>query len=73
LSREKKKVVFPCDKNEIELGRDPQCDVPLDFPMISWRHARLARAPEGILVEDLGSRNGSLAICKPIDSRRLHC
>ena len=43
----------------MEIGRDPQCDMPLAFPMISWRHARLTRAPEGIFVEDLGSRNGT--------------
>jgi ABC-type multidrug transport system ATPase subunit/ABC-type multidrug transport system permease subunit len=45
--------------NVMEIGRDPQCDVPLEFPMVSWRHARLTRAPEGIFVEDLGSRNGT--------------
>jgi ABC-type multidrug transport system ATPase subunit/ABC-type multidrug transport system permease subunit len=45
--------------NTMEIGRDPQCDVPLAFPMVSWRHARLTRAPEGILVEDLDSRNGT--------------
>ena len=43
----------------MEIGRDPQCDVPLAFPMVSWRHARLTRAAEGILVEDLDSRNGT--------------
>jgi len=43
----------------MEAGRDPGCDIPLDFPMVSWRHARLTRTPEGILVEDLGSRNGT--------------
>jgi len=45
--------------NTMVIGRDPQSDVPLDFPMISWQHARLTRAPEGILVEDLNSRNGT--------------
>jgi ABC-type multidrug transport system ATPase subunit/ABC-type multidrug transport system permease subunit len=45
--------------NTMEIGRDPQCDVPLAFPMVSWRHARFTRAPEGILVEDLDSRNGT--------------
>jgi len=45
--------------NSMEAGRDPGCDIPLDFPMVSWRHARLTRTPEGILVEDLGSRNGT--------------
>jgi ABC-type multidrug transport system ATPase subunit/ABC-type multidrug transport system permease subunit len=43
----------------MEAGRDPGCDIPLDLPMVSWRHARLTRTPEGILVEDLGSRNGT--------------
>jgi ABC-type multidrug transport system ATPase subunit len=43
----------------MEAGRDPKCDIPLDFPMVSWRHARLTRTPAGILVEDLGSRNGT--------------
>ena len=52
-------VSFPAGKRRIEIGRDPQCDVPLPFPMVSWRHARLTRAPEGVLVEDLGSRNGT--------------
>jgi ABC-type multidrug transport system ATPase subunit/pSer/pThr/pTyr-binding forkhead associated (FHA) protein len=41
------------------VGRDPGCDVPLSYPTISWHHARLTRVPEGILVEDLNSRNGT--------------
>ena len=46
-------------KTVMVLGRDPQCDLPLDFPMVSWHHARLTRDANGILVEDLGSRNGT--------------
>ena len=45
--------------NTMVIGRDPQSDLPLEFPMISWRHARLTREAGGILVEDLGSRNGT--------------
>lgn len=45
--------------NSMVIGRDPQADVPLDFPMVSWHHARLTREAGGILVEDLGSRNGT--------------
>ena len=41
------------------IGRDPQCDQPLDHPMVSWHHARLSRTPQGMLVEDLGSLNGT--------------
>lgn len=47
------------DRNVMLLGRDPQCDHPLDSPMISWHHAQLTRAPEGLFVEDLGSLNGT--------------
>ena len=41
------------------IGRDPQCDQPLDHPMVSWHHARLSRTPHGVVVEDLGSLNGT--------------
>ena len=57
-------VSFSSDS--MEAGRDPDCDIPLpDFPMVSWRHARLTRTPEGILVEDLGSRNGTYRQWRP--------
>jgi len=45
--------------NEMVLGRDASCDHVLDFPMISRRHARLRRANGQILLEDLGSGNGT--------------
>jgi ABC-type multidrug transport system ATPase subunit/predicted component of type VI protein secretion system len=41
------------------IGRDPSCDCPLDYPMISWRHAEIAREGAGVFVSDLGSRNGT--------------
>ncbi len=45
--------------NTMVIGRDPQADLKLDYPMVSWRHAKLTREAGGILVEDLGSRNGT--------------
>jgi ABC transport system ATP-binding/permease protein len=41
------------------LGRDPQSELVLDHPMISWRHARLTRSADNFIVEDLGSTNGT--------------
>jgi ABC-type multidrug transport system ATPase subunit/pSer/pThr/pTyr-binding forkhead associated (FHA) protein len=44
---------------EMTFGRDPQCDQPLNYPMISWRHARLFRAGDSVFAEDLHSANGT--------------
>ncbi|MGA7651530.1 MAG: FHA domain-containing protein, partial [Terracidiphilus sp.] len=52
-----KKVPFR--GTSMEMGRDPQADVPLPYPMVSWRHARLTRTEQGMFVEDLNSRNGT--------------
>lgn len=52
-----KKVPF--SGTSMEIGRDPQADIPLPYPMVSWRHARLTRTDQGIFVEDLNSRNGT--------------
>ena len=44
----------------ILLGRDPSCDVCLALPQVSARHARLTcQAGGNVLVEDLGSTNGT--------------
>jgi ABC-type multidrug transport system ATPase subunit len=48
------------------IGRDPMCDHPLDYPMISWHHARIARTSDGLFVEDLNSRNGTFVEGKRI-------
>jgi two-component system, NtrC family, response regulator AtoC len=42
---------------EIVIGRDPGCDIPLDSPKISRRHARVLAGPP-VTVQDLGSTNG---------------
>lgn len=46
---------------EVLVGRDPQCSVVLDDDRLSRRHARLRRQAAGWLLEDLGSKNGTLA------------
>ena len=51
------------------IGRDPRCDQPLNYPMISWHHARLSRSAGNIFVEDLGSLNGTFVDGKRIKGR----
>lgn len=44
---------------QIFLGRDPSCQVHLDHPVVSWRHAELSRQGNGYAIRDLGSANGT--------------
>lgn len=43
----------------VELGRDPRLEAALEDDQISRRHARLTPSGDGILIEDLGSLNGT--------------
>lgn len=50
------------------IGRDAGCEIPVDDPSTSRRHARFVPTPQGFIVEDLGSKNGTLvnnAPCTP--------
>jgi len=55
--------------DQMTVGRDPACDCPLDFPMISWHHARISRVQGQLYVEDLNSRNGTYVNGARISSR----
>jgi len=56
---------------ESVMGRDPTCDHVLNYPMISWRHARLARSANQLFLEDLGSSNGTFVNGKRIAGKVL--
>lgn len=43
----------------IVLGRDPTCDVMIADRQISRFHARLTPTSEGVILEDMGSKNGT--------------
>jgi DNA-binding winged helix-turn-helix (wHTH) protein len=57
---------FELREGESIIGRDPRCEVHLDLPGVSRRHARLLVCGARVTVEDLGSKNGTLR-----DGRRL--
>ena len=56
----------------VVIGRDAQCDLPIDDPGASRRHARIVPVPEGFLVEDMGSKNGTLVNEMPCRSTLLN-
>ena len=41
------------------IGRDPESDIVVADPRVSWVHAVLRREPDGWLLEDSGSTNGT--------------
>lgn len=43
----------------VTIGRSPECTLRIDEPGISRMHARLVPTEAGVLMEDLGSTNGS--------------
>ena len=44
--------------DDVTLGRLPECDVTLDDPSVSRRHARITRKGDAWFIKDLGSTNG---------------
>jgi DNA-binding winged helix-turn-helix (wHTH) protein len=57
-------------EGENVLGRDPDVTVWIDLNSVSRRHARVVVTDEVALLEDLGSRNGTLVNGEPVTSPR---
>jgi pSer/pThr/pTyr-binding forkhead associated (FHA) protein len=52
-------TVFDLDKETVILGRDVTNDIVLADAEVSRRHSRLTLSPQGYVLEDLGSTNGT--------------
>ncbi|MGC4094190.1 MAG: FHA domain-containing protein [Polyangiaceae bacterium] len=64
---------FPVRIGETLLGRSPYCSIVLEDARVSRQHAAIRMTAEGISIEDLGSRNGTLVNGEKISgSRRLN-
>lgn len=53
------------------MGRDPSCDIILDDLSASRRHAVMRYEDDRYVVQDLGSKNGTLVNDQKIDTKRL--
>jgi pilus assembly protein CpaF len=49
-----------CEGDEAVIGKRPDCAVVLSDDKVSRRHARLVESAAGIVIEDLGSTNGTI-------------
>lgn len=43
----------------LEVGRAPDCQLMIDHPSVSKKHAQFTISPEGVTLQDLGSTNGT--------------
>ena len=50
-------IEFTLDGEAMEVGRDEDVPIRVDEPLVSRRHARLERRPDGWVVVDLDSTN----------------
>ena len=46
-------------EHSVMLGRDATCEIAIPHRQVSRFHARLTLTPEGVMLEDLGSKNGT--------------
>ncbi len=62
---------FELDSDISVIGRSAECEVPVDAPAVSRRHAAIVRDGQGFYIEDLKSRNGTILNEKPVLERTL--
>jgi serine/threonine protein kinase len=61
----------PLPQGEFVIGREVDCQLVLDDPQASRRHAAFVRSESGLEVKDLGSRNGVLVNSARVQGARL--
>jgi serine phosphatase RsbU (regulator of sigma subunit) len=60
-------VPYDLNKPEMVLGRLPECDIQLNSNMVSRKHANLRQTNDGVILEDLGSGNGTFLNGKKLE------
>lgn len=62
---------FPMAGNAITFGRDSDNDITWDDSLVSRHHAKITRRGTQLILEDLGSTNGTLVNGKPIEGEHI--
>jgi len=64
-------MVFELDKETMILGRDETNDIVLPDAEVSRKHSRLTYSPQGYVLEDLGSTNGTFVNAERLSGPHL--
>ena len=62
---------FSLNLSRVTLGREADCDIVLSDRNVSRHHAELSREPDGVVIKDLSSANGTFVNSQPVSSQRL--
>jgi pSer/pThr/pTyr-binding forkhead associated (FHA) protein len=60
ISEDGSERAWPLEKQRLRVGREPDCDIPLDDPSVSRRHLVLNRVYNEYFLEDQNSTNGTV-------------
>ena len=64
-------TLHPLLDDEATIGRTPANSIALRDASVSAHPARVVRTPEGFLIEDVGSRNGTYINSEKLTEKRL--
>ncbi len=62
---------FPIAGDKVTFGRDPDNDISWDDTQVSRHHAQLVHRDDQLILEDLGSTNGTLINGQPITGQHV--
>ena len=69
---EGKRVFLTGETEEITIGRDPNCEFPVNEHVISRNHAKVIKQWGGVLIRDLDSKNGTYVNNRRVVEEPLH-
>jgi phosphoserine phosphatase RsbU/P len=67
LLQEGEATTYELTADETVIGRHPECSLQINSNMVSRKHARVLKTPDGYVVEDMGSGNGTYVNGKKIE------